>query len=385
MSEMRHVHSAPGRMCPVDYVYRPSVFDRAPEIEADVLYVVGGLYGNARGAGGSCAGSARPRPWRRASCSTATSTGLTPSPRGSPTIEQGVAGYLALRGNIETEIARTTDVGAGCGCAYPPEVDDATVRRSNEIQIALNGVASAATRARLGGLPMHLVARVGPQRIGIVHGDASRSPDGASPTTRSTIRRAHLACDVRRASNASTCSPRPTPAWRCCAIMRCRRAPHRRQQRLGRDGQLLRARASARHAAFRSALPAPPLYGLVRDGVHIDAIALDFDRGAFLDRFPRPLAGKARRRTLLFPPHRRRSRIRHRHRRRLTPHAEAFHRRPHAGRGRRHRRGARRFAPLRERGAEVIVVDGGSRDDTAACARPSPTAFSLRRAGAPRR
>jgi hypothetical protein len=31
--------------------------------------------------------------------------------------------------------------------------------------------------------------------------------------------------------------------------------------------------------------PHRPLYGLVRDGVHIDAIAVEYDRRAFLDRF----------------------------------------------------------------------------------------------------
>jgi hypothetical protein len=35
-----------GRVCPSDYRYAPSAFDRAPDIGADPLYVVGGLYGN---------------------------------------------------------------------------------------------------------------------------------------------------------------------------------------------------------------------------------------------------------------------------------------------------------------------------------------------------
>ncbi len=35
-----------GRICPNDYRYSPAVFDRAPDICADVIYVVGGLYGN---------------------------------------------------------------------------------------------------------------------------------------------------------------------------------------------------------------------------------------------------------------------------------------------------------------------------------------------------
>jgi hypothetical protein len=35
-----------GRMCPLDYYYDPALFARAPDFTAEVLYVVGGLYGN---------------------------------------------------------------------------------------------------------------------------------------------------------------------------------------------------------------------------------------------------------------------------------------------------------------------------------------------------
>lgn len=41
--------SAPGRTCPIGYHYGPAVFRQPtpPELrELDVLYVVGGLYGN---------------------------------------------------------------------------------------------------------------------------------------------------------------------------------------------------------------------------------------------------------------------------------------------------------------------------------------------------
>src|SRR5262249_54995476 len=40
------ISALPGRICPADYRYDPSVFDRPHEIATDVLYVVGGLYGN---------------------------------------------------------------------------------------------------------------------------------------------------------------------------------------------------------------------------------------------------------------------------------------------------------------------------------------------------
>ena len=36
----------PGRSCPCHYRYSPAVFSRAPDLEAQSLYIVGGLYGN---------------------------------------------------------------------------------------------------------------------------------------------------------------------------------------------------------------------------------------------------------------------------------------------------------------------------------------------------
>src|SRR5262249_46802328 len=86
-------------------------------------------------------------------------------------VEAGVSRHSAIRGNVESEIARTDDVGAGCGCAYPESVSNETVARSNTILGDLRPVADEA-RARLAALPMHRVAQVGRLRIGIVHGDA---------------------------------------------------------------------------------------------------------------------------------------------------------------------------------------------------------------------
>ncbi len=43
---MRAADAGPGRSCPTAYRYPPRSLDRAPELEADTLLVVGGLYGN---------------------------------------------------------------------------------------------------------------------------------------------------------------------------------------------------------------------------------------------------------------------------------------------------------------------------------------------------
>src|SRR5262249_1956635 len=162
--------AAAGRMCPVDYYYDPSTFDRAPDITAEVLYVVGGLYGNA---------AALDTVERLAQAERAPGpivfNGGFPwfdaEPAWFAAVEAGVSRHTAIRGNVETEVGRSDDVGAGCGCAYPAWVSEEAVARSNTILRALQPVAGEAG-ARLAALPMHRVAQVGGLRVGIVHGDA---------------------------------------------------------------------------------------------------------------------------------------------------------------------------------------------------------------------
>ena len=162
----------PGRTCPVSYRYSPRVFDRAADLEARTLYVVGGLYGNVEAL-------------ERVLELAAAERDVTLAFNGDfhwfdveaasyAAIEYQVSRHARLRGNVETELA-ADDSDAGCGCAYPDEVSDAEVSRSNAILEQLRETArrDEPARAALAALPMHLVASVGRARIGIVHGDAS--------------------------------------------------------------------------------------------------------------------------------------------------------------------------------------------------------------------
>jgi hypothetical protein len=166
----------PGRSCPPSYGYSPAVLARSAEIDTDVLYVVGGLYGN------------HPAllEIERMAASESERTRLIfngdyhwfdATAASFARIEHAVARHVALRGNVETEVASDDDDN-GCGCAYPESVPDEDVERSNAILRALRAAARAAEtraaglRATLAGLPMFCVARVGSARIGVVHGDA---------------------------------------------------------------------------------------------------------------------------------------------------------------------------------------------------------------------
>ncbi len=169
-------NTRPGRGCPAAYGYTPRAFARAAEVHAEVLYVIGGVYGNLQ---------ALHEISRMAALEEVPATlvfngdfhWLDADVAWCAAVERAVMRHHRLRGNVETEAA--ADDGAnGCGCAYPESVPDADVERSNLILSRLRAAMRAAEeampglRARLAALPMHLVATVGDARIGIVHGDA---------------------------------------------------------------------------------------------------------------------------------------------------------------------------------------------------------------------
>lgn len=161
----------PGRSCPLSYRYAPNVFDRVPDVIAETIYVIGGLYGNpfALRAVLDMAAAETARP-------TLIFNGdfnwFDIDPAVFRAVNETVLAHTALRGNVETELAGDDD--QGCGCGYPDEVSDAEVERSNAILRLLRQTAlqHANIRSRLAALPMHAVARVGEARIGVVHGDA---------------------------------------------------------------------------------------------------------------------------------------------------------------------------------------------------------------------
>jgi hypothetical protein len=279
------VNGHAGRVCPADYRYPPSVFDRGPEITADVLYVVGGLYGN-------LAALAEIERLATDEGAQIVFNGdvhwFDAEPDWFAEIERRVAGHPALRGNVETEIARAHDVGAGCGCAYPASVGEDVVRRSNEILIELRRAAATlpGATARLAALPMHLVAEVGGLRIGIVHGDASALAGWSfahdaldAPEAAETLEAVRRAAQVDVFASTHTC----LAALRDFALGAGRLTVINN----GAAGMPNFSGSGFGLVSRIATTPSPhrPLYGMVRNGVHIDAIALPYDGDVFLDRF----------------------------------------------------------------------------------------------------
>jgi hypothetical protein len=201
-------------------------------------------------------------------------------------IEHGVALHRALRGNVETEIARAEDVGAGCGCAYPQSVDDGVVQRSNAILAQLRGVTAPSSRLHLRRLPMHLVAQVGDLRISLVHGDAHSLAGWrfAQDALDDAGNRRWLE-SARAASKIDVFACTHT----CLAALRNFDLETGRLTVINNGAAGMPNFADFRFGVVTRVATTPSahkaLYGLERDGVHIDALAVDYDHDAFIERF----------------------------------------------------------------------------------------------------
>ena len=285
-----------GRICPASYSYSPSAFARPAELRAEVLYVVGGLYGNrfALTAIEQMAASESVNTqivfngdyhWFDADADTFAH------------IENVVARHTALRGNVETELASDDDAN-GCGCAYPETVPDDDVERSNAILESLRASARESdtrvcgTRARLASLPMHLVAEVGDARVGIVHGDAWALAGWrfAHDSLHSTEREAALSAVIEQAAldgfaSTHTCLPAlkvfDTPLGARFVINNgAAGMPNFSNTRYGVVTRLATVPVPAALAAAR-------LYGADVAGVYVDALAVRFDTAAWDTEFER--------------------------------------------------------------------------------------------------
>ncbi len=164
-----------GRSCPLAYRYRPQDLCAQPEAVAEeVVYVIGGLYGNPlalteieRMAAAEQAAGRRVRlvfngdfNWFNASDELFRD------------INQRVLRHTVSLGNVEYELANPSP-GAGCGCAYPEFVDQAVVARSNRIMTRLQALASGHPdlQARLAAQPRYRCFIFGGLKILVVHGD----------------------------------------------------------------------------------------------------------------------------------------------------------------------------------------------------------------------
>lgn len=164
-----------GRSCPLAYRYRPSDLCREPSaITEDVLYVIGGLYGNPY-ALDEIERMAREeeRHGRRVKLVfNGDFNWFNASDSLFRDINSRVLDHTVCLGNVDYELANPND-GAGCGCAYPDFVDETVVGRSNTIMERLQRVAGdhPDIQKQLCLLPRYRCLLFGGLKVLVVHGD----------------------------------------------------------------------------------------------------------------------------------------------------------------------------------------------------------------------
>ena len=277
----------PGRSCPLHYRYALEDFERRPAIAADTLYVVGGLYGNGPALDAVLdMAAAEPRPVVLAF--NGDFNWFDADAQGFRRINDTVLSHVALRGNVETELA--AEAGEfGCGCAYPEWVSDAEVERSNAIMARLRETACCHPELRraLGQLPMHAVAAVGGIRVALVHGDATSLAGWSYAQERLTDRGHRDAvaqhfgrAGVRVIASSHTCLPVAadfdTPHGRCILINNgAAGMPNFRGTRHG-----IITRIGVEPAGVTA-----PLYGTRLDTIHVEALPVHYDHEAWMASF----------------------------------------------------------------------------------------------------
>jgi hypothetical protein len=277
----------PGRCCPADYRYGASELAREADFRAETLYVVGGLYGNLPALDAVEALAAA-----EAALVRIVFNGdfhwFDAMLQRFGEVDRRVNAHCATRGNVETELSRTEDVGAGCGCAYPDIVDQGIVERSNRMLVRLRRCVDALppTRESLAALPMTLVSGVGHLRIGIVHGDAEslagwRFAHDAldEQPARSWLESIRAASRIDIFASSHTC----LPALRDFSLAAGRLTIINN----GAAG-MPNFRATSFGVITRigvSPSPHRPLYGVARDGLFIDALPVHYDQRRWLHDF----------------------------------------------------------------------------------------------------
>jgi hypothetical protein len=275
----------PGRDCPLSYRYGAAAISTTPALDAEVLYVAGGLYGNR-----AALDAILERASRERRCATLVFNGdfnwFNVDAEGIAAVNDTVLRHAPLRGNVETEMAGE-DEGAGCGCAYPDGVSDAEVGRSNAIIARLRESARSrpALRALLADLPMFLAARIAGVRIGIVHGDGDALAGWGfsqevlgEPRGRAAAAEWFNAADVRVFASSHTCLPvmQSVATPRGPGLVANNGAAGMPNFQGTRHGLITRIAADRAPEA---------LYGTWIEGVRVEALPVAYDHERFLREF----------------------------------------------------------------------------------------------------
>jgi hypothetical protein len=272
-----------GRDCPLDYRLARDAFAGEPLFDCEALYVVGGLYGN-RQALSALEKRLAAEPGARVVFN-GDAHWFDRDAEIFQQIEQGLSAHRALRGNVETELGRADDSGAGCGCGYPMSVDDGVVERSNTIQLALNQTVQGlpGMAERLAARPSTALVSVAGQRVAISHGDEQSLAGWACSREAMTDKTRQQQLDAWLHAHAIHVL---ATSHSCAAV-----ALNLEHGALINNGAAGMPNFAGGRYGLLSRIATTPhpaaLYRCQRDGLFIEALALNYDHAAFLTDFDR--------------------------------------------------------------------------------------------------
>lgn len=167
--------TSPGRSCPLSYRYKTAGLCDEPEpLTADVLYVVGGLYGNPLALAEINAMAAREAAdsKRVEVVFNGDFNWFNTDSAAFEAINRQVLQHRVVLGNVEWELA-DPQPGAGCGCGYPETVDSGVVERSNRIIEQLRATAARFPElcVQLRSQPRYRCLELNGRHVLILHGD----------------------------------------------------------------------------------------------------------------------------------------------------------------------------------------------------------------------
>lgn len=280
-----------GRSCPPGYRYVPASLCSEPSpVTGDVLYIVGGLYGNPLALDEiERLAQAEEREGRRVRLIfNGDFNWFNASDDLFGSINRRVLRHTVTLGNVELELTDPS-AGAGCGCAYPGFVDEGVVKRSNAIMARLQTVAlhRPDILGRLSQCPRYLSLIFGHRRLLVLHGDPqslagwglSRESFGAGNERQLTEWFRRCTADVIACTH--TCLPL---LWSGCVDGRSRIVVNNGSAGMGNlcsDPRGLITRIA------RSSPAAEPVAALESHGLHLALLPVAYDLDRWLRQFDR--------------------------------------------------------------------------------------------------
>jgi len=287
------------------YWYQPDVLARPAQLEADTLFVVGGLYANPSALHAVLQRADQEPGGRTRVVFNGDFHWLDVDPDDFQAISETVLAHHATKGNVEAELAFGGSAeDAGCGCAYPDYVGDDVVERSNQIIGRLRATAARFPELvdRLGALPRYLTAEVAGERVGIVHGDpeslagwrlALEAMEPGDPVVRHLVgcpRQPTTAAELldwfHRADVTVFASTHTgLPYAQDLADQQGRRRLVINNGSAGLDNFTGTTFGVISRLSTNPRPPADSLYGTTLDGLRCDALPLEFDPAWWIARF----------------------------------------------------------------------------------------------------